>query len=301
MSVPAAYFTVILVWSTSPLGIVWSSETVNPTLAVLARMLIAVILGWLIIKACKIELPLTRQAFKIYGYSTIGIFGGMLFAYVAARYIPSGLMSLVFGLAPVISGVLAQKLLNEPKFSTTKKLALLFSIAGLGIVCYDNIFSAGNTLSSNSYIGIGAVLCGVFFFSLSGVLVKSVDIKIHALSTTVGSLTCSLPLFLAVWLIFDGTLPVDEWEKRSLFAILYLGVFGSLIAFIAYYYVLQKLSASTVALITMITPVIALCFGAFFNNEPISDNLIIGASFVMGGLALYQWGGRKRTKVTVST
>lgn len=301
MSVPAAYFAVVLIWSTTPLGITWSSETVNPTLAVLARMVIAVVLGWLILKLSKIELPLNRQAFKLYGYSTIGIFGGMSFAYVAAQYIASGLISLIFGLAPILSGILAQKILNEPKFSKTKKFALLFAMVGLAIVCYDKVFAQTGALSSDSYLGIAAVLCAVFFFSISGVLVKSVDIKINALASTVGSLVFSIPFFVAVWLVFDGTLPVDEWETKSLLAILYLGVFGSLIGFIAYYYVLQKLDASTVALITMITPVIAICFGALLNNEIVTDNLIIGASFVMGGLALYQWGGRKRTKVTVPT
>ncbi|XPF94400.1 DMT family transporter [Colwellia sp. RE-S-Sl-9] len=301
MSVPAAYFAVVLIWSTTPLGITWSSETVNPTLAVLARMVIAVVLGGLILKISKIELPLNRQAFKLYGYSTIGIFGGMSFAYVAAQYIASGLISLIFGLAPIFSGVLAQKILNEPKFSKTKKFALLFAMIGLAIVCYDKVFAQTGALSSDSYLGIAAVLCAVFFFSISGVLVKSVDIKINALASTVGSLVFSIPFFVAVWLIFDGTLPIDEWETKSLLAILYLGVFGSLIGFIAYYYVLQKLDASTVALITMITPVIAICFGALLNNETVTDNLIIGASFVMGGLALYQWGGRKRTKVTAPT
>lgn len=301
MSVPAAYFAVVLIWSTTPLGITWSSETVNPTLAVLARMVIAVVLGCLILKTSKIELPLNRQAFKLYGYSTIGIFGGMSFAYVAAQYISSGLISLIFGLAPILSGILAQKILNEPKFSKTKKFALLFAMVGLAIVCYDKVFAQTGALSSDSYLGIAAVLCAVFFFSISGVLVKSVDIKINALASTVGSLVFSIPFFVAVWLVFDGTLPVDEWETKSLLAILYLGVFGSLIGFIAYYYVLQKLDASTVALITMITPVIAICFGALLNNETVTDNLIIGASFVMGGLALYQWGGRKRTKVTAPT
>ncbi|WP_076419007.1 DMT family transporter [Colwellia sp. UCD-KL20] len=301
MSVPAAYFAVVLIWSTTPLGITWSSETVNPTLAVLARMVIAVVLGWLILKVSKIELPLNRQAFKLYGYSTIGIFGGMSFAYIAAQYISSGLISLIFGLAPILSGILAQKILNEPKFSKTKKFALLFAMVGLAIVCYDKVFAQTDALSSDSYLGIAAVLCAVFFFSISGVLVKSVDIKINALASTVGSLVFSIPFFVAVWLIFDGTLPINTWETKSLLAILYLGVFGSLIGFIAYYYVLQKLDASTVALITMITPVIAICFGALLNNETVTDNLIIGASFVMGGLALYQWGGRKRTKVTVPT
>lgn len=300
MSVPAAYFAVVLIWSTTPLGIVWSSESVDPTLAVLMRMVIAVIPGWLIIKLCRIELPLHRQAFKVYAYSGLGIFGGMLFSYMAARYISSGLMSLVFGLAPLLSGVLAQKILGEPKFSKTKKVALLVSLVGLGVVCFDNFYGANNQLTSQSWIGLVAILGAVFFFSLSGVLVKSVDIKIHALSTTVGALSLSIPLFFLVWLVFDGTLPVDEWKSRSLFAILYLGIFGSLIGFIAYFYVLQKLNASTVSLITMITPIIALYFGAALNNEIITENLIVGACCVMTGLALYQWGGRKRTKVAIT-
>ena len=301
MSVPAAYFAVVLIWSTTPLGIVWSSESVDPTLAVLMRMMIAVVPGWLIIKLCKIEFPVSSQALKIYAYSGIGVFGGMVFSYTAARYIPSGLMSLLFGLSPIISGVLAQKILGEPKFSKTKKVALLMSIIGLGIVCFDRIYGVDNTFTSQSFIGLSAILAAVFFFSFSGVLVKSVDIKINALSTTVGALTLSIPLFFIVWLVFDGTLPIHEWEARSLSAILYLGVFGSLIGFIAYFYVLQNLAASTVSLITMITPIIALCFGAIFNNEAVSNNLIVGACCVMSGLAMYQWGGRKRTKVAITT
>jgi len=301
MSVPAAYFAVVLIWSTTPLGIVWSSESVDPTLAVLMRMIIAVIPGWLIIKLCKIELPVHRQALKVYTYSGVGIFGGMLFSYMAARYIPSGLMSLVFGLSPIISGVLAQKILHEPKFSKTKKLSLFVSLVGLGVVCFDSVYGTNSQFNSQSWLGLFAVLGAVFFFSLSGVLVKSVDANIHALSTTVGALIFVLPLFFIVWLVFDGTLPVEEWQTRSLLAILYLGIFGSLFGFIAYFYVLQKLDASTVSLITMITPVIALCFGAIFNNEVVSLNLVIGACCVMTGLALYQWGGRKRTKVAVAT
>ncbi|MBA6363095.1 EamA/RhaT family transporter, partial [Colwellia sp. BRX8-8] len=65
MSVPIAYFAVILIWSTTPLAIVWSSETIHPTLAVLLRMLIAVVPGWLILKAFRIELPWHKSALKL--------------------------------------------------------------------------------------------------------------------------------------------------------------------------------------------------------------------------------------------
>lgn len=287
MNVPIAYLAVVIIWSTTPLGIVWSSETVSPTLAVLARMVIAVILGWLIIKVSKIEFPINKQALKLYSYSGLGIFGGMTFSYMAAPYISSGMMSLMFGLAPVLAGLMAQKILNEPKFGIIRKVAMATSFIGLAFVCSDSV-----SLDGSSLPGVIYILIAVFFFSLSSVLVKSVDIKINAISTTVGALLLSLPLFTLVWFLQDGTLPVNSWGERSIWAIIYLGVFGSLIGFIAYYFILQKLNASTVALITMMTPVIALSLGAYFNDETISVNLIIGALFVIVGLMLYNWGDK---------
>ena len=288
-----AYLAVVIIWSTTPLGIVWSSETVSPTLAVLSRMLIAIIPGMVILKLANINLPWSTQARKIYAYSCVGIFGGMLFSYLAAQYLASGMMSLIFGLSPIFSGVLAQKILDEPKFSGLKKLALAVALSGLFVVCFDSM-----SLSENSVIGIAFILLGVFFFSLSGVMVKSVAIDIHPLATTVGALTFSVPLFAIVWFLIDGTLPYQEWHARSIWAILYLGIFGSLVGFLAYFFILQKLRASTVALITMMTPVFALYLGAVLNNETVSLHLIFGALLVMCGLALYQWSGKsKRLKV----
>ena len=107
--VPVAFMSVVLIWSTTPLGIVWSSESVHPTMAVLLRMLIALVLGSLIILLMRIRLPWNTTARKLYAVSSIGIVGGMLLSYFAARYLSSGTMSLIFGLSPLISGLLAQK------------------------------------------------------------------------------------------------------------------------------------------------------------------------------------------------
>ncbi len=113
-------------------------------------------------------------------------------------------------------------------------------------------------------MGWGYVLIAVFLFSLSGVLVKSVSLAIHPMATTVGALSLSIPLFIANWLILDGSIDISQWQPRSIWATIYLGVFGSLIGFFAYFFVLQRLTASTVALITLITPVIALTLGGLY-------------------------------------
>lgn len=285
MQVSVAYMAVLLIWSTTPLGIVWSSESINPTMAVLLRMLIAVILGSMIIFIRNIELPWHKQAIRLYAFSALGIFGGMSFSYLAAGYLSSGILSLIFGLAPVFSAILARRILAEPKISVVKKLSMLLSFIGLGFVCADNF-----SLTNNSIYGLGYVLIAVFLFSLSGVLVKSVSLAIHPMATTVGALSLSIPLFIANWLILDGSIDISQWQPRSIWSTVYLGVFGSLIGFFAYFFVLQRLTASTVALITLITPVIALTLGAVLNDEVIHRQLIFGAVLVILGLAIYHWG-----------
>ncbi|MCL1125464.1 DMT family transporter [Shewanella surugensis] len=285
--VPIAFFVVVLIWSTTPLGIVWSSESVHPTMAVWLRMLIALILGSVILGVARIRLPWNRQAIKLYAVSSIGIVGGMLLSYFAARWIASGTMSLIFGLSPLVSGLLAQRLLNEDKFSNMKKLALGIAFIGLGIVCSSHL-----SLSSDSGIGLALILTAMFLFSLSGVLVKRLAINIHPVATTVGALLFSTPQFGLAWLLFDGSMPIDTWQPRSLLSILYLGVFGSLIGFIAYFYILQHLKASTVAQVTLVTPIFAIMLGAHANSEAITSILVAGALCVLMGLGLYQFGDK---------
>jgi len=285
MQVSVAYIAVLLIWSTTPLGIVWSSESINPTMAVLLRMLIAVVLGGMIIFIRNIELPWHKEALRLYSYSALGIFGGMSFSYLAASYLPSGVLSLVFGLAPVMSAILARRILAEPKITTLRKLSMLLSFMGLALVCADNF-----SLNGDSIYGLMYVLIAVFLFSLSGVLVKSVSLAIHPMATTVGALSLALPLFIINWLFLDGSLDTSQWQLRSIWATVYLGVFGSLIGFFAYFFVLQRLTASTVALITLVTPIIALTLGAVLNDEVINSKLIFGALLVISGIAIYHWG-----------
>lgn len=285
MSVVVAYLTVILVWATTPLGMAWSNETVHPTMAVLLRMLIATLLGLIIIKVWRVPLLFSRQAIKLYCFSSIGIFGGMFSSYMAVQYITTGMVSLVFGMSPIITGVLALYYLNEAKISKVKLLAISIAFVGLSFVFIDSL-----ALSEDSWIGILLIMLGVTLFSYSAVLVKSVDINIHPAATTVGTLLFALPCYITAWVIADGSLPIEQWSVKSLSAIFYLGIFGSLIGFVCYFYILQKLTTSTVSLITMITPVIAILLGSWLNNEIVTMNVVFGAGAIILGLAIYQRG-----------
>lgn len=98
-----------------------------------------------------------------------------------------------------------------------------------------------------------------------------------------------MPLFVAVYLIFAPPLP-EMIPLKALWSIVYLGVVGSVIGFVCYYYLLKHLAASSVALITLITPVSALWIGHVINDEIISASIYTGTVFVLVGLILHQSG-----------
>lgn len=287
MSVPIAYLTVVLVWSTTPLGILWSAESMHPTLAVLLRMAIAVVIGYVVARSLSIQVPWHKQAVKLYGFSMLGLCFGMMLSYFASAYLSSGLMSLIFGLSPIVAGLLSQKILGDRRFTAVQKAALAVAITGLVFVCFEKV-----SLKSDAWIGLIMIFSAVVLFSISGVMIKTVKVAIHPLASTVGALTVSVPVYFVAWLLLDGQFEPATWSDRSIAAVAYLSVFGSLLGFIAYYYVLQKLSVAKVSLTTLITPIIAISLGAWLNEEVINTNLLVGASLVLIGLGLFQFGDK---------
>ncbi|WP_020682022.1 DMT family transporter [Marinobacterium rhizophilum] len=287
MSVPSAYLAVLAIWATTPLGVAWSSETVNPLMAAWLRMGIAAVLGWLLVRGLRLDMPWHRSALRSYAYATLGIFGAMSATYMAARYVPSGLISVIFGLSPVISAVLAQALLREAPLAPHRWLACAIALLGLGWIFMDDA-----TLSPGTWPGIALLLLAVMLFSLSGVMVKREALAIHPLPHTVGALLLSLPCYGLTWLLLDGTAPTFDFDSHSPWAILYLAVFGSLIGFVSYYHILSKLPPSTVALVTLITPVFALLLGSLLNHENIGLSVWSGTAIIMAGLAIFFWGHR---------
>lgn len=287
MPVPAAYLAVVIIWSTTPLTIAWSGETLDPVMAAWLRMGIAAAVGWLAVRLMRIEFPWRGSALRSYGYATLGVFGAMCSTYVAAKVIPSGLISVLFGLAPIFSALLAQWLLDEAAFPVHRWVACSVALAGLAVIFLDDV-----SLAPGSEWGIALMLFAVALFSISGVLVKREAAPVHPLAHTVGALLCSLPLFGITWWLLDGEAPHFDFSSRSPWAVLYLALFGSLVGFVCYYSVLRVLSPSTVALVTLITPVFALFLGSSLNGEQLSGAIYGGTALILAGLALFFWGGR---------
>ena len=286
MSIPLAYIGVIIVWSTTPLAILWSSEGVGFLFGVTSRMVIGAVLALVVAALLGAGMKWHRHALTAYLAAGLGIYGGMLTVYWAAQYIPSGWISVIFGLSPVFTGIMARYWLEGETLTPQKLTGMLLGITGLAVIFVNGIEMDGHVL-----LGITAMLLSVVIHSASGVWVKRINADVPAIVMTSGGLAIAAPLFLITWLFMGAEVP-EEATSRTIGAIGYLALFGSVLGFALYFYVLRNVQATQVALITLITPVIALVLGNSLNSEPITMEVVIGAALILSGLALFQFGGQ---------
>lgn len=283
MSVPISYLSVILIWSTTPLAIQWSGNDVGFQFGVAARMAIGLVALLVLLQLMKIELPWHSKARRIYLISGLTLYIAMSFVYWAAQHIPSGWISVVFGLSPIFTSVLASVILKDQHLSGMRLAGMLIGLIGLIVV-----FIEGISISTMTMLGIAATLVSTASQSIGSVLIKQQEPDFHPIAITAGSIIIALPLFILNCIVVGGwpeTIPA-----KSAWSILYLGLLGSAVGFPLYFYLLKNLTPERVAIVTLITPVTALLLGAFFNAEIISSKVVLGTALILAGLAMYEYG-----------
>ncbi|TID67419.1 DMT family transporter [Acinetobacter junii] len=274
------YGLLVFIWATTPLAIVWSVSDLHPMWALVLRFFIALPLAIVVLLILKVRFPVDKVSILSYIAGSLSLIGSQIFTYAATAYLSSGLIALMFGLAPIMAGLIG-------RFGFQQKLALLqwlgmaVSIIGLGLIC----------LSDNQNhvqpLGIGLMIVSVFAYSLSIFLVKKINANIQAMAQATGSiLVSSLIAILVVPWIWQYV-PTQMPSAKSLLALFYTVIMASLIAMFCYFKLVQNLKPTTLSLTTVMTPLLAILIGAFLNDEQLSVQVFVGASVVLFGLLLY--------------
>jgi drug/metabolite transporter (DMT)-like permease len=280
----AAYAAVVLIWSTTPLTIQWSSVEVNFLFGVASRMVIGVSLLLCLHLMLRKKIRRDKTALHMYLAGGFSLWLAMSGVYWGAQYIPSGWISVLFGTMPIVTGLFAMLWLNENIFTPVKLVGLITGIIGLGIM-----FFSGSMQTDSSILGIILVLGSVISHGSGAVWIKRINAGLDGMTATTGSLLVATPLFVFTWWILDGSWPQSIPIKTAA-SILYLGVFGSVIGFTLYYYLLRCISPNRLALVTLMTPIIALMLGQWVNQEIVTPSVWVGSGIILLGLALYEWG-----------
>jgi len=274
------YGLLVFIWATTPLAIVWSVSDLHPMWALVLRFFIALPLAIVVLLILKVRFPVDKVSILSYIAGSLSLIGSQIFTYAATAYLSSGLIALMFGLAPIMAGLIG-------RFGFQQKLALLqwlgmaVSIIGLGLIC----------LSDNQNhvqpLGIGLMIVSVFAYSLSIFLVKKINANIQAMAQATGSILVSTLIAILVVPWIWQYAPTQMPSAKSLLALFYTVIMASLIAMFCYFKLVQNLKPTTLSLTTVMTPLLAILIGAFLNDEQLSVQVFVGASIVLFGLLLY--------------
>ncbi|MDX2457883.1 MAG: DMT family transporter [Gammaproteobacteria bacterium] len=284
MSVPAAYIGIILIWSTTPLAIQWSSDEVGFLFGITSRMMLGVLGGLLVAGLFSIRLPWHTKARRTYLAAGLGLFLAMTSVYWSSQFIPSGWVAVIFGLAPIITGIMATIWLAEQALTTTRIIGMLLGLAGLAIMLLGS-----QQLGHHASYGIAGMVFSVTAYSASAIVVKRIAADVPALATTIGALVVTVLLLVVLYILTGEPLPAIV-PPRAAISIAYLGLVGSVLGFSMYYYVLRHVEATRVALITLLTPVAALMLGHVLNGEALQTEALIGTATILSGLLLFEYG-----------
>lgn len=282
MRITLAYISVVLLWATTPLAIKWSGEGPGFLFAVTSRMTIGMVCILFILVVLRRSLAWHRKAKLTYLAVALQIYGSMIAVYWAAQFIPSGWISVIFGFAPLMTALMARLLLKENHLSFSKCCAYSLGVSGLYIM-----FGSALRLGESAVLGIFGVLFSTLLQSVSAVWIKRINAGLPALSQVAGGLGLALPAYLITWAMVDGQWP-ETLSTVNLAAIAYLGMIATTIGFFLYYYLLTHLSATRVALISLITPVMALVLGHLANHEPLTEQTLTGTSLILAALIIHE-------------
>ncbi|WP_023270325.1 DMT family transporter [Acinetobacter gyllenbergii] len=274
------YGLLVFIWATTPLAIVWSVSDIHPMWALVIRFFIALPLSVSVLWLLKVKFPTHKVALLSYAAGSLSLIGSQIFTYAATAYLSSGLIALMFGLAPIMAGLIGRFGFQQ-KLAGLQWLGMATSIVGLAMICLSG------SQQHVQPIGIILMLVSVFSYSLSIFLVKKINADLLVMAQATGSILVStlLAMLLLPWIWQYA--PTHFPSVKSLLALIYTVVMASLIAMFCYFKLVQNLKATTLSLTTVMTPMLAILIGAYLNHEQLSAQVFIGASIILIGLVLY--------------
>lgn len=287
---PAAIGLLCLVWSSTWYAIRICLEEQPPLASAAARF-------WLAGAAMALAAPWLRARERqpappawLWGLvGTLNFAGSYGVLYCAEQVVPSGIAAVLFGLFPLLMAVSGAMFLGE-RLTARKAVGTLVAFAGIVAVFGDGHSGEGLTGGSLPYAlllllspivsAVGTTVLKKYGAGASSVLVNRNGMLLGAALLTALALATEDPA--------AGT-----WTGRGLAALVYLAFLGTALTFGIYFWLLRTTPASRLALITYVTPILAMLLAAAVGDGTMGASAWAGAGLVAGGIALVVTGKRR--------
>ena len=280
----AAFIAIYLIWGSTYLGIRFAIETIPPFLLSAVRFALAGIL-LLIVAAVRGVAHATLPQWR-----TGAIVGSLLMLAnslvgVAEKRIPSGVAALLIAMTPLFMVLLEWARPRGRRPTVWVVAGLLIGLAGVATLVGPASFGDGERIDP---IGAATVVLGALSWSVGSIYSRHAPRPASSLMMTAIQMSVG-GVFVGILAILTGeltTFQLSAVSARSALAFLYLLVFGSLIGFSAFVYLLRVSTPAKVATYAYVNPVVAVLLGWLLANEAISGRMLVAAAIIVTGVAL---------------
>lgn len=281
-----------IVWGTTFLGIRVAVETIPPWFVTsirqgLAGLIVMIILlfkkelQWIGWKNLRHQLvPSVLMIVIANGFTTI-----------AEQTLPSGLASVISAMSPILIFI-GSILFGLQKASFKGLVGVIIGFSGVIFIFKDGLSSF---LDEDYRIGVLYMILAILAWAAGTLYTKT-----HAYKSTNIALnlfyqfTMASCIQLVLAFIFSPNPDVSSWSSRSIFASLYLSVFGSVIAFFCYNYALKHVTAVQVSILSYVNTIIAVFLGWLLLNEKITVDFIIATGLIILGVFIINYKKKQK-------
>lgn len=279
MSTLTLYLIAISIWGSTWLAIKFQLGEVAPETSVLYRFLTASLLLFAFCKLRGLSLAFSKRQHARLAVQGMLMFSvGYIMVYHAELYLVSGLVALCHSVSPLLNMVGVRIAYGMP-FSLRVTYGALLGIAGIVLVFWPEITTL--SASNNIAIGLGYTMIAVLTSAAASTLVsRNAHHRLPVWQSMAWGMLYGAACSLVITLLSGNSLRI-AWTLPYVGSLLYLAVFGSVLAFAAYYTLLGRIGAARAGYVGVMVPIIALVVSSVF--EGFRWQL---ATFVGAGLSL---------------
>jgi drug/metabolite transporter (DMT)-like permease len=281
------------------LGVMWGSSYLFIKLAVDSfgtftliafRLLIGAAFLWLVVVMSRTTLPRDR---RIYGHllvmAVINITIPFALITWAEQSVDSALAAIINATVPLFVLVIAPMFLPDEPIRVNGVVGL--AVGFMGVVL---IVSPGLTSADGNPLGELALLGSSVTYAIGNVYNRRNVRGLAPLVPAVFQVTFALIIVAVLALVLERPWETAQPDAEAWFSVIWLGIFGSGMAYLAYFRLLGRWGATRTALVAYLLPVVGIVLGYLVLQEPIGPSLLAGTALITVGVALVngRWGRR---------
>ncbi len=276
-----------LIWSSSFMWIEIGLREIGPFTLVAFRAFFGLLFGIAVIVIQRVPLPRTVKEWTpliVLGFTNIAI--PFLLISWGQKSIDSGVASILDATVPLFTILLAHFMLHDDKMTTPKVVGLLVGFAGVIILMSKDIGA-----SFGSILGQLAVVLACVFYAGSSIYVRKYTEDTPGILRSMGPLISATVVMILAALFFEAPFKIPSLPITWV-ALLWLGIFGSGLAFLMAFYLIHEIGPTRTTMVTYLFPLGGVTLGAIFLNETLTWQIIVGAVLIISSLAIANWNPR---------